>query len=233
MLPSEDARVVVAALGIQRRRCRFQRIRGVVRARVHRARALAPRAGARMLELVRCARLVLAGWPSACVAEMRGPGKPWCFTAPLPSEAVRHTIPALRIVKTKVCGQELRLVLLCPSHETSGPKLLAVQLPHERLRFCMAVPNRIPVPAERRIWGRMVLWARLSGASGGPGPGWPREEDESSPSCAATDAHRRPPHVFHTRPRRCEPRIAIFELCACGHRVAENATFHEARNGPL
>lgn len=100
-------------------------------------------AGARMLELVRCARLVLAGWPSACVAEMRGPGKPWCFTAPLPSEAVRHTIPALRIVKTKVCGQELRLVLLCPSHETSGPKLLAVQLPHERLHFCMAVLNRV------------------------------------------------------------------------------------------
>lgn len=121
MLPSEDARAVVAALGIQRRRCRFQRIRGVVRARVHRARALASAgAGARMLELVRCARLVLAGWPSACVAEVRGPGKPWCFTAPLPSEAVRHTIPALRIVKTKVCGQELRLVLLCPSHETIG-----------------------------------------------------------------------------------------------------------------
>ena len=168
-------------------------------------------AGARMLELVRCARLVLAGWPSACVAEMRGPGKPWCFTAPLPSEAVRQT----NLARTQKCenkggGQELRLVLLCPSHETIGPKLLAVQLPHERLRFCMAVLNRIPVPAERRIWRRMVLWARLSGASGGPGPGWPREEDASSPSCAATDAHRRPPHVFHTRPRRCEPSIRRF-----------------------
>ena len=115
-----------------------------MRARVHRARALAPRAGARMLELVRCARLVLAGWPSACVAEMRGPGKPWCFTAPLPSEAVRQTI----LARTQKCenkggGQELRLVLLCPSHETIGPKLLAVQLPHERLHFCLAVLNRV------------------------------------------------------------------------------------------
>ena len=49
---------------------------------------------------------------------------------------------ALRNVKTKVRGQELRLVLLCSSHESSGPKLLAVQLPHKRLHFCMAVLNR-------------------------------------------------------------------------------------------
>jgi len=54
------------------------------------------------------------------------------------------------------------------------------------------------------------LRARLSGASGSLGPGLPRGEDESSPSCPAIDAHRRPPHAFHTRPRRCEPRIADF-----------------------
>ena len=43
-----------------------------------------------------------------------------------------------------------------------------------------------------------------------------KEEDESSSSCAATDAHRRPPHVFHTRPRRCEPRICISNFALAG-----------------
>ena len=54
------------------------------------------------------------------------------------------------------------------------------------------------------------LRERLSGASGSLGPGLPRGEAESSPSCPAIDAHRRPPHAFHTRPRLCEPRIADF-----------------------
>jgi hypothetical protein len=49
----------------------------------------------------------------------------------------------------KVCGQELRL-LLCSSHESSGPKILALKLPRERLHVCMAVrAPRVPVPAER------------------------------------------------------------------------------------
>ena len=67
---------------------------------------------------------------------------------PLPSEAVRQTIQhkllydALRNTKRKVCGQDLRLVLLRSSHESSWPKLLAVQLQRERLRFCPHAPVR-------------------------------------------------------------------------------------------
>ena len=67
---------------------------------------------------------------------------------PLPSEAVRQTMQhkllydALRNTKRKVCGQELRLVLLRSSHESSWPKLLAVQLQRERLRFCPHAPVR-------------------------------------------------------------------------------------------
>ena len=48
---------------------------------------------------------------------------------------VRSRVRRLR----RVCGQELRLVQLCSSHERSGQKLLAVQLPRGCLRFCMAV----------------------------------------------------------------------------------------------
>ena len=67
---------------------------------------------------------------------------------------------------------------------------------------------RRPAPAERAIWPRMVLRARRSGAPGGLGPGWLRGENDSAPICADAAAKRRQPHAFHTRPGRCEPRIA-------------------------
>ena len=121
------------------------------------------------------------------------------------------------IVQRKVCGQELRLVLLCSSHENSGPKILAVKLPCERLRFRIAVPAHArPAPAERAIWPRMVLRARRSGAPGGLGPGWLRGENDSAPICADAAAKRRQPHAFHTRPGRCEPRIAAFRTSPNG-----------------
>ena len=75
---------------------------------------------------------------------------------------------------------------------------------------------RRPAPAERAIWPRMVLRARRSGAPGGLGPGWLRGENDSAPICADAAAKRRQPHAFHTRPGRCEPRIAAFRTSPNG-----------------
>jgi hypothetical protein len=49
-------------------------------------------------------------------------------------------------MKTMVCGQELRPVLFCLSHESSGPQLLAEQLSLECLRTARAL---VQVSAER------------------------------------------------------------------------------------
>ena len=81
-------------------------------------------------------------------SEWRGPGKTTCslILAQVQrrgeragSISARHSF---RTLERKVCGQELRLVLFCSSHESSGPKLLAVQLPHGCLRTLQHVSRR-------------------------------------------------------------------------------------------
>jgi hypothetical protein len=92
-------------LRVPPRRCRVQRIRGGVRARVRRVWALVPRGrrGARMLELVRCA---VTGARRLAI-RMRGLSarsrETLALAAPLPSEAGRQTIPA-RIQKCEKKG---------------------------------------------------------------------------------------------------------------------------------
>ena len=104
------------------------------------------------------------------------------------------------------------MVLLYSSHASCGPKLLALQLLCQGLRFCMTVPTAqhqppVSVPprgrtlsAERRIWRLCVLQARLS--ANGRRPGRPRGKHCSAPIRTDAAAQRRPPHAFHTRPRR-------------------------------
>ena len=167
-------------LRVPPRRCRVQRIRGGVRARVRRVWALVPRGrrGARMLELVRCA---VTGARRLAI-RMRGLSarsrETLALAAPLPSEAVRQTIPA-RIQKCEKKGVRPGIAAgaVYSSHEGSGPKILAVKLPRERLHVCMAVPApRVPVPSERRIWRRMGYSECLEGLRprdrGHPDPIW-------------------------------------------------------------
>ena len=99
-------------------------------------------------------------------SEWRGPGKTTCslILAQVQrrgeragSISARHSF---RTLERKVCGQELRLVLFCSSHESSGPKLLAVQLPHGCLRTrCGARPGA------RRFHARTANLATLRPAS--------------------------------------------------------------------
>ena len=81
-------------------------------------------------------------------SEWRGPGKTTCslILAQVQrrgecagSISARHSF---RTFERKVCGQELRLVLFVSSHESSGPKLLAVQLPHGCLRTLQHTSRR-------------------------------------------------------------------------------------------
>ena len=87
----------------------------------------------------------------------------------------------------RVCGQELRLVQLCSSHERSGQKLLAVQLPRGGcLRFCMAVA--VPDSALSRDAEQSVelIHTGATGRSGVRGLPWPVSSAMGSASTACS-----------------------------------------------
>ena len=86
-----------------------------------------------------------------------------CRFAPKRGRWTNHSA-LLRKVKRKVCGQELLLVLLCSSHENSGPKILAVKLPRERLRFNLVQKTlHESMLTDGGVPGR---WSRARGDSG-------------------------------------------------------------------
>jgi hypothetical protein len=110
---------------------------------------------------------------------------------------VRSRVRRLR----RVCGQELRLVQLCSSHERSGQKLLAVQLPRGCLRFCMAVaPTARCRVMLNSLSSRSTPEPRVGAACAGfPGPchqghpcSWPAGEHQVWRSASSGHASRRP-----------------------------------------
>ena len=93
------------------------------------------------------------------------------------------------------------MVQLCSSHERSGQKLLAVQLPRGCLRFCMAVaPTARCRVMLNSLSSRSTPETRVGAACAGfPGPchqghpcSWPAGEHQVCRSASSGHASRRP-----------------------------------------